>query len=397
MSLLPADLEARRAAVPVVDSLPVKGLPNRDAARHLRTVTHIYERTGVLAHIGFAPDEGYVLVDKGNPHALNELMVMSAGRSMRPGLHDHSSAFATALGALAACFAAHCEDFDLYPVVSWSYDPATRDRESIQGEKRFHAHLVGRTPRERALVAERARPAGELAARRRRRIVEEVSVLAAAMAADCFDLDALRVLAPIAPSTSAAATATIQMRVDGGWAAFADGALYADLVYVHRKLRRVYDAIMQACGTGQAGDWTRPHIDPDRVQDVRLPLRNATRDALGHYLTALRPDVIDQPAWQRRDRSTATHLFPLADLAYSVAFAADRGILYAHVRVNVFSDLGGAGVTQIDGTTVKVKKNVGVAREDECAARTAFQAAYLSRLRHHPLAGQALFPAVKVS
>lgn len=396
--LLPPELEQRRAVVPVVDSLPVKGLPGRTLmSRHLRTVTNIYERTGVLAHIGFAPDEGYVLIDKGNPHALNELMVMSAGPTMRPGLHDHSAAFGMALGALVACFAAHCADFDLYPVVSWSYDPSTRDRPWIQGEKRFHAHLIGRTAAERAVVAQRAVRAADLAPQRRRRIVEEASVLAVLVASDCVDVDALRVLEPVPPMSTGASTATIQYRVRGGWEAFAGPDLHADLVYLDRKLHRVYGAIMAACGTGRSGPWERPVMDADRLKDVQLPLGDAARAVVHGYLSGMGRRLLGYPGVLRGSRARAIHLYPLAGLAYSMAFAEQDGDLHAHVRVNVFSDLGGAGVTQIDGTTVKIKKGVGVAREDEVAARAAFQCVYLSRLRHHPLAGRALFPSAKVS
>ncbi|WP_241672250.1 hypothetical protein [Streptomyces sp. IB2014 016-6] len=52
-------------------------------------------------------------------------------------------------------------DNELSPVVSGSYDPNTVDRESIQSEKRFHAHLVGRTRKERADVTAKSVRAGD--------------------------------------------------------------------------------------------------------------------------------------------------------------------------------------------------------------------------------------------
>ncbi|UQA97461.1 ParA family protein [Streptomyces halobius] len=346
MALLPPDLEELRSRLPAVDSLPVKGFPKQSTAvRRLRTVQHLYERAGVLAHIGFAPDEGYALTDKTSPHGVHELMMISAGRSHRPGLHDHSPAFAGALGVIASCFAAHCAERDLSPAVSWSYDPATRDRESIQGEKRFHAHLIGRTAGERAWVAEHAQPAGSLSPMRRRRIAEEASVLGALLAADCIDPDALRVLIPVPALSSPAATTSAVFTLPGGWEEFTAPGLYEDLVYVHRKLTRIYDEIIRACTLGVSGIWKRPAVDPGRVDEVRLPLTVPTRDALAHYFAALRPGVLDgiQGAGAC-GRQAVTHVYPLAGLAYAVTFTQAGNRLHAHVRANVFSDLGGAAV-----------------------------------------------------
>lgn len=138
--MLPEDLEQIRQDVPVVHQLGVparSGRPNTRTQR-LKTVRNIYERAGVLTHIGLGPNEGYMLTDKSNPHALYEIMAISSGQP-KPGLFDHSPAFASAVGTLISVFAEHCTLAGLKPVASWSYDPDTSDRvrPSIQGEKRF--------------------------------------------------------------------------------------------------------------------------------------------------------------------------------------------------------------------------------------------------------------------
>lgn len=130
--LHPSALEGRRRDVRVVDTLAAKGYPGYvNGVQRMGTVTDVYGWTKVHAHINLSPDEGYALTDKRSPHALCELMLMSAGTTHRPGLHDHSSEFGAALGVVAACFAEHCRTYELSPVVSWSYDPNTLDRESI--------------------------------------------------------------------------------------------------------------------------------------------------------------------------------------------------------------------------------------------------------------------------
>ncbi|MGW2255429.1 hypothetical protein ACWCXH_35420 [Kitasatospora sp. NPDC001660] len=383
--LLPTALEDHRMDVRVVDSLPAKGYPDHvNGVRQLETVGQLYGGTKVLAHINTSADEAYALTDKRAPHALYEFMLMSAGTTIRPGLHDHAPEFGKALGVVAACFAEHCRPYELTPVVSWSYDPNTLDRESIQGEKRFHAHFVGRTLKDRAEVAQRAVRAGELPAVRTRRIVEEASVLGALLSADVVDRDALRVLQPVPVLSTHTATATAQFLLPQGWQSLSDPEFYADLVYIHRKLRKMYDEVIRTCTTGTAGTWQRPAVQDFDPESIDVPLRTATRAALAHYLRALRPELLS--------RSRTEHVYPLADLAYAVTIAEQEGNVYLHLRTNVFSDLGGAGISIIDGVIVKTKKGVGHMRPDEIAARSAFQADFLHRLHNHPLAARALFP-----
>ena len=396
--LLPPGLEVARCAVPVADPLTVKGRPGcspRARPQELTKAGLIWRRTGVLAHVGAGPNESYMLIDKRHPHAEREIMVISAGARLRPGLHDHSPAFTAALGAMTACFAGHCVTAGLYPVVSWSYDPATVDRESIQGEKRFHAHLVGRAGHELARAASLAAPAGNYAARQRRRTVDEACVLGAMLAGDCLAATRLHALELIEPLSTPQATACLQLRVPHGWSAFTDPAFFTDLRTLHQILRRIYDAITRACLTGAAGEWQRPALDASRVPQVRLPLSPASRDALAHYLTGLQPGLLTDTAFYTdpRNRDRTTHVYPLADLAYSVCFSEHHGELFAHIRLNVFSDLGGAGVSVINGTIVKIRKGVGTYDEDELAARAAFQRGYLTALRRHPdLGAAALYP-----
>ncbi|MFE7953486.1 hypothetical protein [Streptomyces sp. NPDC057426] len=259
--LLPQHLEDRRMNLRVLDSLPAKGYPGYvNRTGRLRTVSHLYDRTTVLGHVAISPDEAYALTNKSAPHALYEIMVISAGATQRPGLHDHSPEFVKAFGVMADVFADHCRAYDLTPVVSWSYDPKTLDRESIQGEKRFHAHLVGRTQAERATVGDRNVRAGQLTVTRARRIVEEASVLGSLLSADCVDPDALRVLRPVPALSTHTATATAQFLLPNGWTSLTDPALFDDLSYIHSKLRRTYDAIVGTCTIGATGMWKRPLI-----------------------------------------------------------------------------------------------------------------------------------------
>jgi hypothetical protein len=76
-----------------------------------------------------------------------------------------------------------------------------------------------------------------------------------------------------------------------------------------------------------------------------------------------------------------------------VCFSEHDGELFAHIRLNVFSDLGGAGVSVINGTVVKIRKGAGTYDEEELAGRVTFQRGFLTALRQHPdFGGAALYP-----
>jgi hypothetical protein len=129
--------------------------------------------------------------------------------------------------------------------------------------------------------------------------------------------------------------------------------------------------------TGQSG------LSTARAVGTRRP--TSRRDCQG--------DDEQQDGTDARNRHRATHVYPLADLAYSVCFSEHQGQLFAHLRLNVFSDLGGAGVSLINGTIVKVRKGVGAYDQEELAARAHFQRGFLTALRRHPdLGATALHP-----
>src|ERR1017187_4295757 len=241
----------------------------------------------------------------------------------------------------------------------------------------------------------RALPAGAYPARQRRRTADEACVLGAILAGDCLAAVRLHALELIEPLSTPQATACLQLRVPRGWESFTGPALFADLRTLHQVLRGIYDATARACLTGTAGEWQRPTVNASQARQVRLPLSEASRDALAHYLTGLQPSLLADTAFYAdpRNRGRTTHVYPLADLAYSVCFSEHHGELFAHIRLNVFSDLGGAGVSVINGTVVKVRMGAGTYDEEELAERAAFQRGFLTTLRQHPdLGGAALYP-----
>lgn len=389
--LLLPELAGARSAVPAACPL---GIPGRPACRALHRVrdlesdTDIWERTTVLAHTSTGPRESYMMIDKQNPHAQFEIMLMSAGRGITPGLAQHSARFTGAVAAAGSAFAGFCHGNGLYPVLSWSYDPATMDRESIQGEKRFHAHFTGRTPAERELVQELARPLGEHPAGTQRRLLDEATVLGTLLAWD--RRERLSCLEQARPLSSPQATASILFRIPGGWEQL--GAALGDLEAVHGMLDLIYRDVMSAWMTGRAGEWERPERRPAAAWQ---PFAGHAARALDHYMTGLRPAA--PAAAPGGPREWITHTYPLAGLAYSVIISEHAGALWCHVRPVVFSDLGGAGATVIDGTLAKIKKGCDTFTAAEMASRASFQREFLAGLRQSAHGGAACWPLLEAS
>lgn len=145
-------------------------------------------------------------------------------------------------------------------------------------------------------------------------------MLGSMLLGDCLAAVRLHVLELIEPLPTPQATACLQLRVPYGWQSFTDPALFADLRTLHRVLREIYDAVADACLTGTIGKWRRPTLNASQAGKVRLPLSSASRAALAHYLTALKPGLLADTGFYAdpRNRHRTTHVYPLADLAYSM-------------------------------------------------------------------------------
>lgn len=251
---------------------------------------------------------------------------------------------------------------------------------------------MGRTPAEMDTVRRRVVPASALIPVRRRRIVEESSVLAALILYDCRELVRLHTLTVSPFSAPTAPAAGFRLRLTDGWASLSNPYFASDLRALHHLLEMILQHVCQVCLRGESDLWIRPRVATSDCSSVDLPLRASTRRVLEYYLAALRPDASTRDLVSRLDRYRLAHIYPLAGLAYSMCVSQEGDGVFLYVRVNVFSDLGGAGVSVLDGKLVKIRKGVGTLSPMQLRRRGRFQRDYLTRLRSGTFGEEALFP-----
>ena len=377
---------------PVVRTLEVPGrddlLVDEVFPGQLVTSGDIRTKSFVLNEEDYG-DEVLSIVDKAQPHAVFDLMVLSAGEEQVPGLAGHSPQFITRAMQYAARFAEFAKREGFYPVVSWSYDPLTDDRPTGQGEKRFHAHFMARNEADIETIHATKSRLGDLDSKSRRRIAEESSTIGGLVLADLLadePFDALQIVPPFETVPSAL---SLQTNVQGGWEGLVTDGFVADFLKIDQAIH-TYDAIVRSAVYEQTaqGHWRRPELKsdyalqaellPDKM-DLSSPL---ACHALTHYLKNMRRGLITDIENNRDkyDVSDIIHLYPLRSVSYTTCITEIEGILRAHFRVNLFTDLGGAGVSMVGGIPVKIKKGVGIMPGSTVSQRRQLQNQYLEAM-----------------
>lgn len=396
-NLLPAEFAEPRSAVLVADSLRIPTHPfpltavqpgQLNSAEELHALSRVLGQESVP---GIDTEEQLTFVDKANPHAVHDLMLISGGDVVISNVFAHSGPFISGVMGAIAGFARSAKAQGLTPVVSWSYDPDTVDRASGQGEKRFHAHFVGRTSTEVARVHEIEKPLGELSRVRQRRIADEFSLVGGYAMADALQDEALDGLTVMPPFSTPQSKLCLQFEVDGGWDSFADqaqvvgdGLKKIDAVY-HTLFRRFVAELTD----GRFGQWERPVLVDNAAERVTeladgMKLSPEAAKLLGHYVANLHPSLLE-PAYtgrftQNPDSDWCTYLYPLGGPSYTTCITEVDGIVKGHIRPNMFTDLGGAGVALVDGVMTKVKKTDIPMSASEYQSRRDFQERVLTEV-----------------
>lgn len=394
-NLLPREFAGPRSCVLVADSLriPTHPFPLTDvrpgqlnSSEELHSLSHVL---GQIVVPDSPNDERLVFVDKANPHAVHDLMVISGGHETVSGIYDHSDAFVYGVLGQIASFARSAKEQGHYPVVSWSYDPDTLDRASGQGEKRFHAHFVGRTSQEVEQVHAIERPLGELPLSRQRRIADEFSLVANYAIVDMLrdkKLDGLRLVQPF---STPQAKLGLQFEVEGGWDSFTDQtqALGDSMKTINAVHCRLFDRFVSVLAEGSFGRWERPRLvneAADRAVESgrEIGLSADALRLLSHYVANLHPELLEafyvNKFAQNPDSGWCAYLYPLGGPSHSTCITEVDGVVKGHVRANMFTDLGGAGVALVDGVMTKVKKTDTPMTASEYESRKNFQHAVLA-------------------
>src|ERR1035437_1766615 len=149
-NLLPEDLEIKREESRVI-KLPTKGYPegyfkNADGkdGKSAEFNDKTYRREELIGNSG---SQGNLsLYRKAFPHCLYGMMLVKNHNISEIGINDFSEQERHDFFKIAEEFARFSESQGLYPNISWTYDPDTRDRKSGQSQLWYHMHLNSHTP-----------------------------------------------------------------------------------------------------------------------------------------------------------------------------------------------------------------------------------------------------------
>ncbi len=389
--LLPRNYEERRQQILVVDSLKIKKLPNTrkdiGGRNELQNHTDIRQKAMVLATKKIGTQELITYINKIKPHALYELMLFSSGTKSHSGLKDHSRTFQAFILKQIGIFAQFAHAQKLTPVASWSYDPETHDRESLQHEKRFHMHLVCRRKRGVKFASTHTTNFKHLSINRQRRICDESSILVSEIAREQLQTNqSLNILEVVHNTNDNLSEVLLKLRVRGGWESFFEHDLAYELTKVEHILGKIQTSLKEGVTMGVNGLWQRAKLKSDEeiqafVNKNKLGMSSALQKLTLHFYKNLQKQTrIDDAVAKSFNRDALTYLYPLAGPAHSVTITENGGEVYIYIRPALYSDLGGAGVCVINNTIVKLKKGVGTFSDNEVNKRTEFQEKLLKKL-----------------
>ncbi len=336
----------------------------------LRTTEDIAKRTHMLLS-----DEttGMALIDKQLPHAVQDIMWLHAETRPVSTLCEYFQADETgersqALFAQLAACAQAAEDEGNYVTVSWSHDPLTHHRASIQGEKRLHFHLAARQQELEQLPGITTQ-VGNLPFTDRRRLAEEYSYITKTLLTDLIAHEGMPFkLKDIHPCV-------LSLEI-GEWNTLKNPELIAMLESFIGFMETQYTTVIDAIGKEGVDGIVHPERRSNYEQRISyatgLDIDSCGAQMLANFIRQVRPwcndktiqrveQFVDAVQDNGRDGSKRKHLYsaivPLQGLAFAAGFSRWKGVLYLHVRMCKFSDLGGAGCAIIDGMPVRVKKS----------------------------------------
>ncbi len=322
------------------------------------------------------------LIRKMSPHGMSEMTVMAQegygddGSSVNT-LFDFDPDVRASFYGVGAAFAEFSEANGLYPVVSYTYDPLTKDRKSAQSVKTYHMQLIARSSEELAEMADGMRPLGEHDKLMQRQVIDEASIAYSLVLTDYFATHPVGELRPIAPFSEDSCS-NLRFRVGENWRDITNSAFDEQLRTVHAAMSKLYAEFESATMTGSTGQWERPELSQARAEEYIDSLdwmQSETKEVFKHFISGLQVSRLQNVDELKASGLTA-HIYPLAGLCYGTA--VNRGVdgnLMLSIRPQLFAETGGTGLQFIDpiGAHVKMARGTGKYDADDLVSKSSFE------------------------
>ena len=389
--LLPQDLEEQRLHAPVV-KLASKGYPDgyfrhADGKDGMSSSfsAESYDKTEIIGTTGF--HNGIVMMRKAFPHCTYGLMLVKAGEKDKVAISDFSPQDRYSFYKVAEEFAYFCESQGIYPNISWTYDPETRDRKSGQSQLWYHMHLNSHTSDERRRVlAGRKELQATKGKETKRAFIDEFSVLSSLILKDYFiNQQTIKSGNTVGPFEHDGLP-NFGVEINGGWEKLLSPEFDADMNKIHEAVLHIYNLIRNKIFHHGSSKWERPIKSGLKVERNEFPwMSQSTIDSLNIFLESLTPDLFKTHSQYFRDNPKSkltSHLYPLAGASYCITITkVEAGKLLLSVRPQMFSDTGAAGLHYAFGTTVKVDRGNEVYGDKELKDKVRFEEEFADFLK----------------
>jgi len=400
-SLLPDELEAQRLSV-LGAEYGVKGDPRTppgDPPRYKDCRDELGELEAVRRsmlnpydiHAEYDGPGKLALVRKGLPHGMNEMTVLAQeGYNDKPvdNLFGFAPDVRRSFYEVGASFSEFAEAEGLYPLLSYTYDPQTRDRKPPQSVKTYHLQLTARSDQELAEMAGNAQTLGAYESTiKQRQLIDESSVVYSLALADYFSAYPAGSLTPIAPFTRDSCP-NLRFQIGNDWQDILKPEFDKSLEAIHDAVTGLFADFADATMQGVTGIWQRPDLDQNAAHTYidSIPwMQPETKAVLHQFMQGLRTKHL-QRVESLKKLGMTSHVFPVAGLCYGTAINKDNnGNLMLSIRPQFFGEGGGTGLQYLDpiNTTVKMTKGSGMYNKQEVLAKQVFErkcAAYIVNL-----------------
>ncbi len=347
------------------------------------------------------------LMDKTNPHALYEIMIMQTGAKEKPAINDISDEKLGLLLALVQQFALFVnseqtiQHFGLGGNLlraSFNYDPWTQDRPGLQPIARLHLHLYLIAQHTLQFIQEHRQPYRAIPCPYvRRRLVDPLSFLGPHLV---YDLHQDRITLPddaiiVQPDDELTVQQGLPLGLHvlfpKGWRSLTDPSFRIYLRRLHQSLSQAADELFRAftgksavAPIGTRHDLLDFHTITKHLDKI-VWISAASRLGLQEMASWLRPAPESLLQTSARHERWAIHHVILNGLAYTLSLTADAPIqlgvnsapVWLNISVRLFTDVGGAGVFGCSGaSSLMLDRGKDICTDQEMVQRWKFQEAF---------------------
>jgi hypothetical protein len=337
----------------------------------------LYSKDEIIGFTG--KNDAVVMMRKAFPHCLYGLMLIKRENKDEVAITDFNDADRYSFYKIAEEFAYFCESQNISPVISWTYDPETRDRKSGQSQLWYHMHLNSYAPEERQSVQ---KTRGELknykGKEAKRAMIDEFSVVSSVVLKDYLDKEGHVSVGDLVGPFEFGSLPNLGIVIPKGWEHLLSSEFDSDMKKIHDAVCYVYDLIKEKIFHHESDKWQRPIKSGIKITQKDFPwMSDKTLSVLNNFLDNLDPDLFKSHGefFRKNPKSKLTsHLYPLAGASYCTSITkVDGGKLLLSIRPQMFSDTGAAGLHYAFNTTVKVERGSEVYSEEELRSKERFE------------------------